>query len=48
MNLYGYYDATFGLLCTGGNWDNALALVTTNAYYADGVDFKQEFSYIIP
>ena len=44
---YNWY-ATIGALCNNGDYENALALVTTNAFYDNGVEYKQEFSIIAP
>jgi|CryGeyStandDraft_13_1057135.scaffolds.fasta_scaffold05053_4 hypothetical protein len=35
-NIYDYHDATVFMNCNGHNFDNALALVTINAFYDNG------------
>jgi hypothetical protein len=48
-NIYDYHDATVFMNCNGHNFDNALALVTTNAFYDNGaVEFDEEWSLILP
>ncbi|MCE2507187.1 MAG: hypothetical protein J4F36_12135 [Nitrosopumilaceae archaeon] len=42
------YYATIGALCSPGDYENALATVTTNAFYDNGVEYKQELSIIAP
>jgi len=48
-NIYTYHDATIFMNCNGHNFDDALALVTTNAFYDNGaVEFDEEWSLILP
>ncbi len=48
-NIYTYHDATVFMSCTGHNFDNALALVVTDAFYDNGnVSFDEEWSLILP
>ena len=48
-NIYDYNDATALITCSGHNFDNALALVTTNAFYDGGdVEFDEQWSLILP